>query len=151
MQAQLQLLQAQIEPHMLFNTLANLQGMIAIDPGRAQHMLDQLILYLRATPSSSRAERASLSHEFSLMEAYLGLMPVRMGARLSYTLQLPPALHDVPNTPSGVIARLTIPMPSGQIRVHSLLKMNRSWPTRWCRRCTACGRNCKLAQWSTTA
>lgn len=95
MQAQLQLLQAQIEPHMLFNTLANLQGMIAIDPARAQHMLDQLILYLRATLSSSRAEKASLSHEFSLMDAYLGLMSVRMGTRLSYSLQLPPALHDV--------------------------------------------------------
>ena len=95
MQAQLQLLQAQIEPHMLFNTLANLQGMIAIDPTRAQHMLDQLILYLRATLSSSRAEKSPLSHEFSLMDAYLGLMSVRMGARLSYTLRLPPALQDV--------------------------------------------------------
>jgi len=95
MQAQLQMLQAQIEPHMLFNTLANLQGLIAIDPVRAQHMLDQLILYLRATLSSSRAEKTTLSHEFALMEAYLGLMSVRMGARLSYTLQLPAALRDV--------------------------------------------------------
>ena len=94
MQAQLQLLQAQIEPHMLFNTLANLQGMIAIDPPRAQHMLDQLILYLRATLSSSRAERTTLAHEFSLMDAYLGLMSVRMGARLAYTLQLPDALRN---------------------------------------------------------
>src|SRR6185437_10439171 len=42
-QAQLQLLQAQIEPHMLFNTLANLQGLIGLDPARAQRMLDQLI------------------------------------------------------------------------------------------------------------
>jgi signal transduction histidine kinase len=94
-QAQLQLLQAQIEPHMLFNTLANLQGMIAIDPPRAQHMLDQLVQYLRATLSSSRAEKITLAHEFSLMEAYLGLMSVRMGARLSYLLQLPDALADV--------------------------------------------------------
>jgi signal transduction histidine kinase len=92
LQAQLQMLQAQIEPHMLFNTLANLQGMIAMDSKRAQHMLDQLIQYLRATLSSSRAEHTTLAQEFALMEAYLGLMSVRMGARLSYTLDLPAEL-----------------------------------------------------------
>ena len=93
-QAQLQLLQTQIEPHMLFNTLANLQGLIAIDPARAQTMLDQLIQYLRATLASSRAQVTTLAHEFSLLEAYLGLMSVRMGARLAYALQLPPELRD---------------------------------------------------------
>jgi sensor histidine kinase YesM len=99
MQAQLQLLQAQIEPHMLFNTLANLQGLIAIDASRAQQMLDQLIQYLRATLSSSRAGKTTLSQEFSLMEAYLGLMSVRMGSRLSYSLQLPDTLRDEPIPP----------------------------------------------------
>jgi sensor histidine kinase YesM len=93
MQAQLQLLQAQIEPHMLFNTLANLQGLIAIDPDRAVHMLDQLIQYLRATLTSSRAEATTLEHEFALIEAYLGLMSVRMGGRLAYRLDLPVALR----------------------------------------------------------
>lgn len=95
MQAQLQLLQAQIEPHMLFNTLANLQSLIAVDPPRAQHMLDQLIRYLRATLSSSRAQQVTIAHEFSLLEAYLGLMSVRMGSRLSYSLQLPEALSAI--------------------------------------------------------
>jgi hypothetical protein len=99
LQAQLQLLQAQIEPHMLFNTLANLQGLIALDAPRAQHMLEQLILYLRATLSSSRAEKTTLAHEFSLTQAYLGLMSVRMGPRLSYALQLPDALRDLPAPP----------------------------------------------------
>jgi signal transduction histidine kinase len=95
MQAQLQLLQAQIEPHMLFNTLANLQGLIAIDPERAQHMLEQLIVYLRATLSSSRAEKTTLAHEFALMRAYLELMSVRMGARLTYSLQWPEEVQHV--------------------------------------------------------
>lgn len=95
MQAQLQMLQAQIEPHMLFNTLANLQALIAVDPPRAQHMLEQLIQYLRATLSSSRADMTTLAHEFSLMEAYLGLMQVRMGSRLRYTLDLPDTLQGV--------------------------------------------------------
>ena len=92
LQAQLQLLQAQIEPHMLFNTLANLQGLIGFDPQRAQLLLDQLIQYLRATLLSSRAQTTTLGQEFGLMEAYLGLMSVRMGARLSYAIDLP---HDL--------------------------------------------------------
>jgi signal transduction histidine kinase len=93
MQAQLQLLQAQIEPHMLFNTLANLQGLIAIDPPRAQHLLEQLILYLRAALDSSRAAHATLEQEFRLMAAYLELMSVRMGRRLAYGLSLPDGLR----------------------------------------------------------
>ncbi len=98
LQAQLQSLQAQIEPHMLFNTLANLQGLIAIDPPRAQQMLDLLIQYLRATLTSSRAGSNTLEQEFAQMEAYLGLMQIRMGERLSYAFDLPPALraHEVP-------------------------------------------------------
>ena len=99
LQTQLQLLQAQIEPHMLFNTLANLQGMIGIDPEAAQRMLDQLIQYLRATLSSSRATTTTLAQEFALMEAYLGLMAVRMGRRLSFELNLPETLRAVPLPP----------------------------------------------------
>ncbi|MGB7481541.1 MAG: histidine kinase, partial [Burkholderiaceae bacterium] len=95
MQAQLQLLQAQIEPHMLFNTLATLQSLIGIDAPRAQHMLEQLIHYLRATLSSSRAETTTLAQEFALMDAYLGLMSVRMGARLNYALELPAELREL--------------------------------------------------------
>ncbi|MFZ6769431.1 sensor histidine kinase [Undibacterium sp. Di26W] len=99
MQAQLQLLQAQIEPHMLFNTLANLQGLIAIDPPRAQHMLAQLIVYLRTTLSSSRAEQTTLKHEFTLMQAYLELLAIRMGKRLHYTLDLPDDLQQTAIAP----------------------------------------------------
>jgi anti-sigma regulatory factor (Ser/Thr protein kinase) len=95
LQAQLRLLQAQIEPHMLFNTLANLQGLIAIDPQRAGQMLDQLIQYLRATLSVSRDETTTLEQEFAAQEAYLGLMQVRMGARLAYRCSLPEELRTV--------------------------------------------------------
>jgi hypothetical protein len=93
LQAQLRLMQAQIEPHMLFNTLANLQGLIAIDPERASLMLDQLIAFLRATLSVSRAETTTLAQEFAAIEAYLGLMGVRMGARLRYRCLLPAPLR----------------------------------------------------------
>jgi hypothetical protein len=94
LQAQLRLLQAQIEPHMLFNTLANLQGLIAIDPQQASRMLDQLIQYLRATLSVSRMETTTLDQEFAALEAYLGLMMVRMGPRLAYRCSLPDALRS---------------------------------------------------------
>lgn len=93
MQAQLQLLQAQIEPHMLFNTLANLQGLIAIDPARAQYMLEQLIRYLRASLNSSRNEKTTLKHEFDLLAAYLELLSIRMGKRLTYQTELPAELE----------------------------------------------------------
>jgi hypothetical protein len=92
LEARMQLLQAQIEPHMLFNTLANLQGLITLDPQRAQHLLDQLIHYLRATLSSSRSTLTTLEHEFALTGAYLELMSMRMGKRLRYTLELPAEL-----------------------------------------------------------
>jgi LytS/YehU family sensor histidine kinase len=93
------MLQAQIEPHMLFNTLANLQGLIAADPPRAQLLLEQLIAYLRATLKSSRAAATTLAEEFSLMDSYLGLMSIRMGERLSYRLELPPSLAGLPLAP----------------------------------------------------
>lgn len=97
--AQLQILQAQIEPHMLFNTLATLQTLISHEPLRAQHMLDQLILYLRATLSASRSEQTTLGQEFELIKAYLGLMSLRMGLRLTYALELPEELENIPIAP----------------------------------------------------
>ena len=54
-EAQLKLLQSQLEPHMLFNTLANLRVLIGADPARAQAMLDRLIAFLRATLAASRS------------------------------------------------------------------------------------------------
>ncbi|HYD76296.1 sensor histidine kinase [Ramlibacter sp.] len=90
--ARLKLLETQLEPHMLFNTLANLRALIAVDPPRAQQMLDHMIAYLRSTLDASRATTHPLQAEFDRLRDYLELMAVRMGARLSYRLQLPPEL-----------------------------------------------------------
>jgi uncharacterized membrane protein (UPF0136 family) len=95
-QAQLKLLQSQLDPHMLFNTLANLRVLIQQEPDRAVQMLDQLNDFLRATLASSRASEHSLKAEFDRLKAYLELMQVRMGARLSFSLELPPELAQVP-------------------------------------------------------
>ena len=94
-EARLKLLEAQLEPHMLFNTLANLRVLVATDPPRAQAMLDHLIAYLRATLSASRATTHPLADEFGRLRDYLELMAVRMGPRLSYQLDLPEGLRGV--------------------------------------------------------
>jgi len=91
-QAKLKLLETQLEPHMLFNTLANLRVLVDSDPARALVMLDHLIAYLRATLSASRASTHTLQTEFDRLRDYLELMAVRMGPRLSFKLQLPAAL-----------------------------------------------------------
>ena len=91
-EARLKLLQAQIEPHFLFNTLANLDALIGIDPARARVMLGHLNDYLRATLASARNERNTLGDEFKLLAGYLEVIGVRMGPRLSFSLDLPDAL-----------------------------------------------------------
>jgi LytS/YehU family sensor histidine kinase len=91
--ARLDLLQSQLEPHMLFNTLANLRALIGVDPERAQAMLDRLIDFLRATLVANRgASTHALADEFARLEDYLALMQVRMGERLRARTELPPAL-----------------------------------------------------------
>ena len=98
-EARLKLLATQLEPHMLFNTLANLRVLITIDPPRAIAMLDRLNSYLRVTLSGSRALAHPLSAEFDRLADYLELMSVRMGERLRYTLDLPDELRSVPVPP----------------------------------------------------
>ena len=93
---QLKLLESQLEPHMLFNTLANLRVLIGIDPPRAQLMLDQLIAFLRATLNASRASQHPLAAEFARLADYLALMKVRMGERLQTQFELPAELGATP-------------------------------------------------------
>jgi sensor histidine kinase YesM len=91
-QARLALLQAQIEPHFLFNTLANLHALIGAEPVRAQAMLGHLNDFLRASLSAARKDQNTLAEEFALLRDYLELLSIRMGARLAFRLDLPPEL-----------------------------------------------------------
>ncbi|MEP6971213.1 MAG: histidine kinase [Betaproteobacteria bacterium] len=91
-EAKLKLLETQLEPHMLFNTLANLRVLIGTDTARAQQMLDHVIAYLRATLSASRTSKHPLQAEFDRLRDYLELMVIRMGPRLQYRLELPESL-----------------------------------------------------------
>ncbi|MBK6470569.1 MAG: histidine kinase [Betaproteobacteria bacterium] len=96
---QLRLLQSQLEPHMLFNTLANLRVLIGLDSQRAQAMLDHLINFLRATLNASRLATHPLAAEFRHLDDYLALMAIRMGPRLAVQLQLPDAQATLPVPP----------------------------------------------------
>ena len=87
---QLMLLESQLEPHMLFNTLANLRALIGVDADRAQAMLDRLIAFLRASLAGSRERFHPLADEFSRLADYLALMQIRMGPRLQMRFELPP-------------------------------------------------------------
>ena len=92
-ESQLRLLRAQLEPHMLFNTLANLRSLVREDVDRAESMIDQLIVYLRSALAASQTESVTLNREFAQLRAYLEIMALRMGPRLSFRLELPADLE----------------------------------------------------------
>jgi len=91
-QAQLRLLRSQLEPHMLFNTLANLRALIEHDRQQACAMLDHLTDFLRSTLQASHQSHQPLAQEFACLSDYLRLMQMRMGHRLSFAIDLPPEL-----------------------------------------------------------
>jgi len=93
-EARLKALQAQIEPHFLYNTLANVVSLIGLRPAQAQHMLERFIDYLRASLAASRGEQATLASETKLIAAYLDVLAVRMGDRLRYRIELPNELKQ---------------------------------------------------------
>ncbi|MFT4174355.1 MAG: histidine kinase [Rhodocyclaceae bacterium] len=93
LRAHLSALQAQIEPHFLFNTLANLHSLIGRDDTAARSLLESLDGYLRATLTHSRAERATLGDECAVLAAYLAIQSQRMGARLTWRIDVADGLR----------------------------------------------------------
>ncbi|MEQ1804120.1 MAG: histidine kinase [Burkholderiaceae bacterium] len=82
--SKLKLLQAQIEPHFLFNTLANVQQLVESGSARAGPVLSSLIAYLRAAMPKLHDERPTLGNELTMVLAYLELMQMRMPDRLQF-------------------------------------------------------------------
>ena len=97
--AELRALQAQIEPHFLFNTLANVQALIDYEPVKARQMLESFIEYLRATLDASRRTHGTLGDEVAMLQRYLQLMQVRMGKRLHTVWEIEPDLLSLPLAP----------------------------------------------------
>jgi LytS/YehU family sensor histidine kinase len=99
LEANLKLLQAQIEPHFLFNTLSNVLSLIDTDPARGKSMLDDLIQYLRTSLSRTLPVATTLDQEMNIIKTYLNIQKARMGERLRFTIELPDALRQHPFPP----------------------------------------------------
>jgi len=98
-EAELKLMQAQVEPHFLFNTLASVQYLTETDPPKAGLMLGHLLAYLRAALPQLRSGSSTLGQEVDLASAYLSIMQMRMGSRLSFAVDIPAALRPHPFPP----------------------------------------------------
>lgn len=88
-EARLQALQAQVEPHFLYNTLANVQALNEVDPPAANQMVGHLIQYLRASLPKMRESTSTVGQELELVRAYLNILQMRMGSRLVFDIQAP--------------------------------------------------------------
>ncbi len=97
--ARLNLMQAQIEPHFLFNTLANVQHLVETNPPLAARTLESLIAYLRAALPQMREQGTSLGREAALTTAYLEIQKLRMSPRLQFSVEVPDSLREAPFPP----------------------------------------------------
>ena len=135
-EARLQLMQAQIEPHFLFNTLANVKRLCATDADGGRELLAQLMMYLRAALPRLREVDATLGSELKLAQAYLAILKIRMGDRLhvdvdvpaqSLTLAFPPLAlltlvenaikHGLAPAPNGGAIKICVEQSGTQLQV----------------------------------
>ncbi len=126
MEARLQVVRAQIEPHFLFNTLANVKRLCQTDVGGGVAMLDNLIRYLRAALPRMREEQSTLGQEGELVQAYLEVLKMRMGTRLRFSVDIPAPLAAQPFPPmilltlaENAIKHGLTPVGGGTISVHA--------------------------------
>jgi signal transduction histidine kinase len=102
-ESELRLLQAQVEPHFLYNTLANLRYLVQTGSADALKMTDALIEYLRTSVPDMRAQHVTLGREVDHASHYLEIMTMRMGGRLRYAVDVDEALRAVPLPPLVVL------------------------------------------------
>ena len=99
-EARLQVLQAQVEPHFLFNTLANVRRLYDQDHAAGRTMLENLMRYLEVALPRMRHNESTLERDTELIEAFLRIQQIRMGQRLAFSIDMPEPLraHHVPPT-----------------------------------------------------
>ena len=140
LEARMEALQAQIEPHFLFNTLASIDQLIQTDPPRASRMQQSLIRYLRsAMPQMRDGSRPTLGQQVNLCSAFLEIMAVRMEGRLQPVVSVPEGLksavfpsmmlqtlvenaikHGLEPKPEGGRLEIGAEIVDGQLAVHVL-------------------------------
>ncbi len=106
LQSTLHVLQAQVEPHFLYNTLANLKHLIRTDGPRAQAMVDHLVGYLQAALPDMRSASTTVARELALAGHYLHLMQIRMGERLHFVIDADPAVTACAMPPAMLVSLL---------------------------------------------
>jgi signal transduction histidine kinase len=98
-EARLQVLQAQVEPHFLFNTLANVRRLYDKDPAAGGRMLVNLMRYLEVALPRMRDNESTLGRDGELVEAFLRVQQIRMGQRLAFSVDIPAGLRERPVPP----------------------------------------------------
>ena len=134
-QARLKLLQAQVEPHFLFNTLAAVDYLIETDPPRASVMQKQLITYLRGALPQMREDSSTMGREVSLVKAYLELLKMRIEDRLEFQIDVPESLNGAVFPPmvlqtvvENAIKHGIEPKPEGgKITIHAQARDGNLW------------------------
>lgn len=101
--ARMRLLQAQVEPHFLFNTLANIQALVDAGSPQASKVLASLVAYLRAAVPRLHESTTTLGDELELVHAYLELMQMRMPDRLQFALNVDPAARGLQCPPMTLL------------------------------------------------
>ncbi|MEO8136221.1 MAG: histidine kinase [Betaproteobacteria bacterium] len=104
LEARLRMLQAQVEPHFLFNTLAHLKRLYRTDPALGRLMLDRLCAYLRSALPQMRRQNSTLGREIDLACAYLDVQHIRMGRRLAIEVAVAARLRTHPFPPTMLIS-----------------------------------------------
>lgn len=104
-ESKLRMLQLQIEPHFLFNTLGSAQQLAERGAPEAARLISNLIRFLRAAAPTLRDDLTTLGQEATLIEAYLGIMKTRLARRLEFAVDVPASLHDE-KVPPGMLITL---------------------------------------------
>jgi len=102
-EARLLVMQAQVEPHFLFNTLANVRRLFKTDPPAAHAMLEHLSRYLGAMLPRMRKTDSTIGHELALALAYLSVQKIRMGSRLSIRTDVPDTIASLSFPPMMLV------------------------------------------------
>lgn len=101
--ARLRLLQAQVQPHFLFNTLANVQTLVDTGSPQASRVISSLVTYLRSAVPKLEQRESTLGQELQSVQAYLDLMQMRMPDRLTFSIAADTAARDVMCPPLTVL------------------------------------------------
>jgi hypothetical protein len=126
-ESDLQGMQARVEPQFLFNTLAQVRALYREDAARGEHMLDELIAYLRAAMPKMRDSASTLGQELEFVRAYLAIVKLRLGDRLDFSIdaagadgatRMPPMML-LPLVDHAIAHGIAVARTNGELRIRA--------------------------------